>query len=148
MTKEEIYIAALDNCLGRKNDNLEWENCHKCPYFGLCNCQDELREGIACNTNPDAFIAAGLITKGYIKSDYYPTYAAISYENVYLKPSLKPFDDYTQKVEWLGDTYFTIPEKEIIYEIYDENNCIVYSASTIDEAEEYIDNLQIKTVER
>lgn len=142
MTREEIYIAALDNCLGKKNDDLKWENCHKCPYFGLGCCQDELREGIACNTDPNAFIAAGLITEGYIESNYYPVCAAIHYSEV----SLKPTEEKTQKVEWLGDTYFAISEKETKCEIYDENNNIIYSAPTIKEAEDYIKNLVIKVV--
>lgn len=142
MTKEEIYIAALDNCLGKKNDDFELENCHKCPYFGLGCCQDELREGIACNTDPNAFIAAGLIKEGYVKSNYYPMCAAINYKDVYLKP----FEDYTQKVEWLGDTYFAIPEKETKYEVYDGNNYMIYSAPTREEAEDYIKNLVIKVV--
>ena len=142
MTKEEIYIAALDNCLGKKNDDFELENCHKCPYFGLGCCQDELREGIACNTNPNAFIAAGLITKGYIKPYMGFTIPAFPYTEV----SLKPTEEKTQKVEWLGDIYFTIPEKETKYEVYDENNNIIYSASTNEEAEDYIKNLVIKVV--
>ena len=142
MTKEEIYIAALDNCLGKKNDDLKWENCHKCPYFGDNCCQDELRVGIACNTNPDDFIAAGLITKGYIK----PYTGFITAAFPYTEVSLKPTEEKTQKVEWLGDIYFTIPEKETKYEIYDENNNIIYSAPTIEEAEDYIKNLVIKVV--
>ena len=142
MTKEEIYIAALDNCLGKKNDDLKWENCHKCPYFGLGCCQNELREGIACNTNPDNFIAAGLITKGYIKPYTGFTIPAFPYDEV----SLKPTEEKTQKVEWLNDIYFTIPEKETKYEVHDENNNIIYSASTKEEAEDYIKNLVIKVV--
>ena len=108
MTREEIYNAALDNCLGKKNDDLKWENCHKCPYFGLGCCQDELREGIACNTNPDAFIAAGLIKEGYIK----PYTSSVSIAIPYPEVSLKPTEEKTQRVEWLNDTYFTIPQKE------------------------------------
>ena len=142
MTKEEIYIAALDNCLGKKNDDFELENCHKCPYFGAGCCQDELREGIACNTNPNDFIAAGLITKGYIKPYMGFTIPAFPYDEV----SLKPTKEKTQKVEWLGDIYFTIPEKETKYEVYDENNNIIYSAHTNEEAEDYIRNLVIKVV--
>lgn len=142
MTKEEIYIAALDNCLGKKNDDLKWENCHKCPYFGLGCCQDELREGIACNTDPNAFIAAGLITEGYIEPYTGFTIPAFPYIEV----SLNPTEEKTQKVEWLNDIYFTIPEKETKYEIYDENNNIIYSAPTKEEAEDYIKNLIIKAV--
>ena len=142
MTKEEIYIAALDNCLGKKNDDFELKNCHKCPYFGTGCCQDELREGIACNTNPNDFIAAGLITKGYIKPYMGFTIPAFPYDEV----SLKPTEEKTQKVEWLGDIYFTIPEKETKYEVYDENNNIIYSAPTKEDAEDYIKNLVIKAV--
>lgn len=142
MTKEEIYIAALDNCLGRKNDDFGLENCHKCPYFGMGCCQDELREGIACNTNPDDFIAAGLITEGYIKPYMGFTIPAFPYDEI----SLKPTEEKTQKVEWLNDIYFTIPEKETKYEVYDENNNIIYSATTNEDAEDYIKNLVIKVV--
>lgn len=142
MTKEEIYIAALDNCLGKKNDDFELENCHKCPYFGLGCCQDELREGIACNTDPNAFIAAGLITKGYIKPYTGFTIPAIPYTEV----SLNPTEEKTQRVEWLDDIYFTVSKKDISYDIYDENNNIIYSAPTKEEAEDYIKNLVIKVV--
>ena len=142
MTKEEIYIAALDNCLGKKNDDFELENCHKCPYFGTGCCQDELREGIACNTDPNAFIAAGLIEEGYIKPYTGFITAAFPYNEV----SLKPTEEKTQKVEWFGDAYFAIPEKETKYEVYDENNNIIYSAPTVEEAEDYIKNLVIKVV--
>lgn len=142
MTREEIYIAALDNCLGRKNDNLTWENCQKCPYFGRGYCQNELREGIACNTDPDAFIAAGLITKGYVKSNYYPECTAIPYSEI----SLKLIGVKEQKVEWLNDIYFTIPKKETKYDIYDKYNNIVYGTSSIEEATDYIRNLIIKIV--
>lgn len=142
MTKEEIYIAALDNCLGKKNDDLKWENCHKCPYFGAGCCQDELREGIACNTNPDDFIATGLINEGYIK----PYTGFITAAFPYTEVSLKPTEEKTQKVEWFGDIYFTIPKKETKYEVYDENNYMIYSAPTIEEAEDYIKNLVIKVV--
>lgn len=142
MTKEEIYIAALDNCLGRKNDDFGLENCHKCPYFGMGCCQDELREGIACNTNPDDFIAAGLITKGYIKPYTGFITAAFPYDEV----SLKPTGEKTQKVEWLNDIYFIIPEKKTKYKVYDENNNIIYSAPTNEDAEDYIKNLVIKVV--
>ena len=142
MTKEEIYIAALDNCLGKKNDDFELENCHKCPYFGAGCCQDELREGIACNTNPNVFIAAGLIKEGYIKPYTGFTIPAFPYTKV----SLKPTEEKTQKVEWLNDIYFAIPEKETKYEVYDENNNIIYSAHTSEEADDYIKNLVIKVV--
>ena len=142
MTKEEIYIAALDNCLGKKNDDFELENCHKCPYFGLGCCQDELREGIACNTDPDDFIAAGLITEGYIKPYTGFTIPAFPYTEV----SLKPTGEKTQKVEWLNDIYFTFPEKETKYEVYNKNNYMIYSAPTKEEAEDYIKNLVIKAV--
>jgi hypothetical protein len=142
MTREEIYIAALDNCLGRKNDNLTWENCQKCPYFGRGYCQNELREGIACNTNPDAFIAVGLIKEGYIKPYKNFVSVAIPYSEV----SLKPTKEKNQKVKWLNDTYFTIPEKETKYDIYDKYNNIVYSTSFIEEATDYIKNLVIKVV--
>ena len=108
MTKEEIYIAALDNCLGRKNDDFGLENCHKCPYFGMGCCQDELREGIACHTDPDDFIAAGLIEEGYIK----PYISSVSIAIPYTEVSLKPTKEKTQRVKWLNDTYFTIPQKE------------------------------------
>ena len=114
MTKEEIYIAALDNCLGRKNDDFGLENCHKCPYFGIGCCQDKLREGIACNTNPDDFIAAGLIKEGYIKPYTGFTIPAFPYDEV----SLKPTEEKTQKVEWLDAIYFTVSKKDISYDIY------------------------------
>lgn len=136
MTKEEIYIAALDNCSKK-------ENCFNCPYLGI-NCWQKLRKDIKKNINPDNFIAAGLIKKGYVKSDYYPMCAAINYKDVYLKP----FEDYTQEVEWFGDIYFVIPQKEISYDVYDENSNIIYSASTIEEAKEYVNNLTIKKTEK
>ena len=142
MTKEEIYIAALDNCLGKKNDDFELDNCHKCPYFGLGCCKDELREGIACKTDPNAFIVAGLIKEGYIK----PYTGSITAAFPYTEVSLKPTEEKTQKVEWFGDAYFAIPEKETKYEVYDENNYMIYSAPTIEEAEDYIKNLVIKVV--
>ena len=142
MTREEIYIAALDNCLGKKNDDFELENCHKCPYFGLGACQDELRECIACNPDPNAFIVAGLIKEGYIK----PYTGSITAAFPYTEVSLKPTKEKTQKVEWFGDAYFAIPEKETKYEVYDENNYMIYSAPTVEEAEDYIKNLVIKVV--
>ena len=138
MTKEEIYIAVLENCLVK-------EGCfNDCPFFRegqMDHCRRRLEKKLF-DTDPDTIIAAGFIKEGYIKPYTGYLSVAIPYDEV----SLKPTEEKTQKVEWLGDIYFTIPEKETKYEVYDENNNIIYSATTNEEAEDYIKNLVIKVV--
>ena len=138
MTKEEIYIAVLENCLVK-------EGCfNDCPFFRegqMDHCRRRLEKKLF-DTDPDTIIAAGFIKEGYIKPYTGYLSIAIPYDEV----SLKPTEEKTQKVEWLGDIYFTIPEKETKYEVYDENNNIIYSATTNEEAEDYIKNLVIKVV--
>ena len=65
MTREEIYNAALNNCLSREKE--EKYNCEVCPYYGYHQCQHIIREDINKKVNPDAFVAAGLIEEGYIR---------------------------------------------------------------------------------
>ena len=146
MTKEEIYIAALDNCLSREKEELDKTRrhmCWVCPYYGYYQCQNIMREDINKKINPDAFIAAGLIEEGYIK----PYTGSMSVEIPYSEVSLKPTKEKTQRVKWLNDTYFTIPQKETKYNIYDKNDDIIYSASTIEDVADYINNLTIKKIE-
>ena len=138
MTKEEIYIAVLENCLVK-------EGCfNDCPFFRegqMDHCRRRLEKKLF-DTDPDTIIAAGFIKEGYIKPYTGYLSVAIPYNEV----SLKPTEEKTQRVEWLDDIYFTIPEKETKYEVYDENNNIIYSAPTVEEVEDYIKNLVIKVV--
>ena len=102
MTREEIYNTALNNCLSRE------KNCEVCPYYGYHQCQYIIREDISKKVSPDAFVAAGLIKEGYIK----PYTSSVSIAIPYSEVSLKPTKEKTQRVEWLNDIYFTIPQKE------------------------------------
>ena len=62
MTREEIYTAALVNCAW-----VEGGNCRNCPYDGYRNCISNLMMDIRYKEiDPEDFIAAGLIKKGYI----------------------------------------------------------------------------------
>ena len=62
MTREEIYKAALVNCCPSKG-----ANCRNCPYNGCRNCISKLMWDIRYNEiDPEDFIAAGLIKRGYV----------------------------------------------------------------------------------
>ena len=130
MTKEEIYIAVLENCLVK-------EGCfNDCPFFRegqMDHCRRRLEKKLF-DTDPDTIIAAGFIKEGYIK----PYTGCLSVAIPYTEVSLKPTEEKTQRVEWLDDIYFTVSKKDISYDIYDENNYVIYSAPTIEEAEDYI----------
>ena len=117
MTKEEIYIAVLENCLVK-------EGCfNDCPFFRegqMDHCRRRLEKKIF-DTNPDTIIAAGFIKEGYIKP--YKGYLSVAIP--YTEVSLKPTEEKTQRVEWLDDIYFTVSKKDISYDIYDENGRII-----------------------
>lgn len=140
MTKEEIYITVLENCLVK-------EGCfNDCPFFQdgqMDHCQRRLEKKLF-DTNPDTIIAAGFIKEGYIK----PYTGCLSIAIPYTDVSLKPTEEKTQRVEWLDDIYFTVPQKNISYNIYDENNYVIYTTSTMEEAKKYINNLTIKRTEK
>ena len=137
MTKEEIYIAVLENCLVK-------EGCfNDCPFFFFFFCRKRLEKKIF-DTNPDTIIAAGFIKEGYIKP--YKGYLSVAIP--YSEVSLKPTEEKTQRVEWLDDIYFTVSKKDISYDIYDENNYVIYTTSTMEEAKKYINNLTIKRAEK
>ena len=137
MTKEEIYIAVLENCLVK-------EGCfNDCPFFGEGHCRKRLEKKIF-DTNPDTIIAAGFIKEGYIK----PYKGCLSVAIPYTEVSLRPTEEKTQRVEWLDDIYFTVSKKDISYDIYDENNYVIYTTSTMEEAKKYINNLTIKRAEK
>ena len=140
MTKEEIYIAVLENCLVK-------EGCfNDCPFFRdgqMDHCRKRLEKKIF-DTNPDTIIAAGFIKEGYIKP--YKGYLSVAIP--YTEVSLKPTEEKTQRVEWLDDIYFTVSKKDISYDIYDENNYVIYTTSTMEEAKKYINNLTIKRAEK
>ena len=138
MTKEEIYIAVLENCLVK-------DGCfNDCPFFKegqMDHCRKRLEKKLF-DTDPDTIIAAGFIKEGYIK----PYMGYLSVAIPYTEVSLKPTEEKTQRVEWLDDIYFTVSKKDISYDIYDENNYVIYTTSTKEEAEDYIKNLVIKVV--
>ena len=138
MTKEEIYIAVLENCLVK-------EGCfNDCPFFRdgqMDHCRRRLEKKLF-DTDPDTIIAAGFIKEGYIKP--YKGYLSVAIP--YTEVSLKPTEEKTQRVEWLDDIYFTVSKKDISYDIYDENNYVIYTAPTKEDAEDYIKNLVIKAV--
>ena len=138
MTKEEIYIAVLENCLVK-------EGCfNDCPFFRdgqMDHCRRRLEKKLF-DTDPDTIIAAGFIKEGYIKP--YKGYLSVAIP--YTEVSLKPTEEKTQRVEWLDDIYFTVSKKDISYDIYDENNYVIYTAPTREDAEDYIKNLVIKAV--
>ena len=140
MTKEEIYIAVLENCLVK-------EGCfNDCPFFRegqMDHCRRRLEKKLF-DTDPDTIIAAGFIKEGYIK----PYKGFLSIAIPYTEVSLKPTEEKTQRVEWLDDIYFTVSKKDISYDIYDENNYVIYTAPTMEEAKKYINNLTIKRAEK
>ena len=140
MTKEEIYIAVLENCLVK-------EGCfNDCPFFRegqMDHCRRRLEKKLF-DTDPDTIIAAGFIKEGYIK----PYTGCLSVAIPYTEVSLKPTEEKTQRVEWLDDIYFTVSKKDISYDIYDENNYVIYTTSTMEEAKKYINNLTIKRAEK
>ena len=140
MTKEEIYIAVLENCLVK-------EGCfNDCPFFRegqMDHCRKRLEKKLF-DTDPDTIIAAGFIKEGYIKP--YKGYLSVAIP--YTEVSLKPTEEKTQRVEWLDDIYFTVSKKDISYDIYDENNYVIYTTSTMEEAKKYINNLTIKRAEK
>ena len=140
MTKEEIYIAVLENCLVK-------EGCfNDCPFFKegqMDHCRRRLEKKLF-DTDPDTIIAAGFIKEGYIK----PYKGFLSIAIPYTEVSLKPTEEKTQRVEWLDDIYFTVSKKDISYDIYDENNYVIYTAPTMEEAKKYINNLTIKRAEK
>lgn len=140
MTKEEIYIAVLENCLVK-------EGCfNDCPFFRegqMDHCRRRLEKKLF-DTDPDTIIAAGFIKEGYIKPYTGYLSVAIPYNEV----SLKPTEEKTQRVEWLDDIYFTVSKKDISYDIYDENHYVIYTAPTMEEAKKYINNLTIKRAEK
>ena len=140
MTKEEIYIAVLENCLVK-------EGCfNDCPFFRegqMDHCRRRLEKKLF-DTDPDTIIAAGFIKEGYIKP--YKGYLSVAIP--YTEVSLKPTEEKTQRVEWLDDIYFTVSKKDISYDIYDENNYVIYTTSTMEEAKKYINNLTIKRAEK
>lgn len=136
MTKEEIYVAVLENCLVK-------EGCfNNCPFFKegqMDHCRRRLEKKLF-DTDPDTIITAGFIKEGYIEpyTGYLPV--VIPYTEV----SLKPTKEKTQRVEWLYDIYFTVSKKDISYEISDENNYVIHTTSTMEEAKKYINNLIVK----
>ena len=140
MTKEEIYIAVLENCLVK-------EGCfNDCPFFRegqMDHCRRRLEKKLF-DTDPDTIIAAGFIKEGYIKP--YKGYLSVAIP--YTEVSLKPTEEKTQRVEWLDGIYFTVSKKDISYDIYDENNYVIYTTSTMEEAKKYINNLTIKRAEK
>ena len=140
MTKEEIYIAVLENCLVK-------EGCfNDCPFFRegqMDHCRRRLEKKLF-DTDPDTIIAAGFIKEGYIK----PYRSYISVTIPYTEVGLNPTEEKTQRVEWLDDIYFTVSKKDISYDIYDENNYVIYTTSTMEEAKKYINNLTIKRAEK
>ena len=83
MTREDIYTAALVNCVYGKG-----ANCRNCPYDDCKNCISKLMRDIRDKEiDPEDFIAAGLIKKGYVsKSNKNKPYY---YEDVAIEPSEK-----------------------------------------------------------
>ena len=135
MTREEIYTAALVNCAWG-----EGEKCKVCPYNGYRNCVFNLMMNIRYKEiDPEDFIAAGLIKRGYIsKSNKNKSYY---YEDVAIEPSEKN----NIEVVWFKNGYYAEDENiKAFHFLKDVNDKILCASANFEKVQWYFDHIDMK----
>lgn len=135
MTKKEIYTAALVNCVYG-----EGEKCKVCPYDGCRNCISKLMWDIRYKEiEPEDFIAAGLIKKGYVsKSNKNKPYY---YEDVAIEPSEKN----NIEVVWFKNGYYAEDENiKSFHFLKDVDDKILCASANFEKIQWYFDHIDMK----
>ena len=135
MTREEIYTAALVNCVYG-----EGINCRNCPYDGYRNCISKLMWDIRYKEiDPEDFIAAGLIKKGYVsKSNKNKPYY---YKDVAIEPSEKN----NIEVTWFKNGYYAEDENiKSFHFLKDVNDKILCASANFEKVQWYFDHIDMK----
>ena len=135
MTREEIYTAALVNCAW-----VEGANCRNCPYDGYRNCISNLMTDIRDKEiDPEDFIAAGLIKKGYISKSNKnePHY----YEDVAIESSEKN----NIEVVWFKNGYYAEDENiKSFHFLKDANDKILCASANFEKVQWYFCHIDME----
>ena len=135
MTREEIYTAARVNCVYG-----EGEKCKACPHDGGRKCISKLMWDIRYKEiDPEDFIAAGLIKKGYVsKSNKNKPYY---YKDVAIEPSEKN----NIEVVWFKNGYYAEDENiKSFHFLKDVNDKILCASANFEKIQWYFDHIDMK----
>ena len=135
MTRKEIYTAAFMNCALSKD-----RECKVCPYNDIANCKVHFFEQIRNNKiDPEDFIAAGLIKKGYVsKSNKNKPYY---YEDVAIEPSEKN----NIEVVWFKNGYYAEDENiKSFHFLKDVDDKILCASANFEKIQWYFDHIDMK----